>query len=241
MQDDRDHDVVVFGATGFTGRLVAEYLAEVNREAPIRLALAGRSRDRVGEARDEVAARAPAAADLPIVIADSEDPRTLDAMCRAARVVCTTVGPYAPRGAELVAACVRNRTHYCDLTGEVSFIRRMIDAHDAGARASGSRIVHATGFDSIPSDLGTWMVHDAFAQRGGQVQRVRAIVERIRGGLSGGTAASMLQYLEEMRDPAQAALLTDPYALNPEGERQGPDGPDQFGVARDPVTGSWTA
>ncbi len=238
----REHDIVLWGATGFTGGLVAEYLAGRLASTGIALALAGRDRAKLEHLRDRLARREPAAAALPLVVADSHDRASLDAMVSACRVVCTTVGPYAKHGAELVASCVEHGADYCDLTGEVQFIRAMVDRHHEAARASGARIVHCCGFDSIPSDLGTWMLQETAIERhGAPLDAVTFVLGASRGGFSGGTVASLVNVLDEARsDPAVRRVVTDPYALNPEGERQGPDGPDLAGPRFDPELGRWT-
>jgi short subunit dehydrogenase-like uncharacterized protein len=188
-----------------------------------------------------LAARFPAAAELPILIGDSLDRASLDEIAGSTKVVCTTVGPYAKYGEQLVAACAAAGTHYCDLTGEVQFIRRMIDRHDQPARASGARIVNCCGFDSVPSDLGTFMLHRAFEQRGGQLQRVRMFVGETKGGASGGTIASGLNIIDEVkRDRSVLRVLGDPYSLYPRGEPAGSDRRDQAGVGRDKDLGMWT-
>jgi short subunit dehydrogenase-like uncharacterized protein len=238
---ERPYRWVLFGATGFTGRLVAEYLlAQAPADAP--WAIAGRSRGKLEALRDELADRWPRARELPLLVADSGDRSSLDALAAAADVVATTVGPYATYGSELVGACVAAGTHYCDLTGEVHFIRRMIDAHHEAARERGARIVHCCGFDSIPSDLGTLMITDALEARGATPEAVRFYAGESRGGFSGGTIASMLALLDEAkRDREVRRILGHPYALNPEGARQGPDGSDQTGVRFDEALGMWTA
>jgi len=234
-------DVVVWGATGFTGQLVSEYLVEHYPDGTLRLGLGGRSRDKLEAVRAKLAIAHPGAAELPLLVGDSFDAASLDAIASRTRVVCTTVGPYAKYGAELVAACVRHGTSYCDLTGEVQFIRRMVDAHHDAAKKSGARIVHCCGYDSIPSDLGTLVLQDAMRERHGSAcSRVKLLAGESKGGMSGGTVASILNLLEEARrDRSVRRILADPYALNPEGERQGPDGPDPMRVRRDDDLGMW--
>lgn len=240
-QQDRDFEIVLWGATGYTGRLVAERLAGQPETAALRWALAGRDATRLTQLRAELAATAPHLRELPILVGDAGDERSLEAIVRRTRVVCTTVGPYARHGSGLVAACVRASTHYCDLAGELPWIRRMIDAHHEAARAGGTRIVHCCGFDSIPSDLGVWMLHDAMRQRGTRLQRVDAWFGESSGGFSGGSFASVLELLDEaQRDPSVQPLLEDPYALDP-APRGGPDGPDPVGIAWEPRLGCWTA
>ncbi len=236
-----EFDLVLWGATGFTGRLVAEYLLErYGADGDLRWAMGGRDHKKLEEVRSELGAGAEA---VPLVLGDARDEASLESLVRRAAVVCSTVGPYAVYGSELVAACARHGTHYCDLTGELQWMRRMIDAHQAEALASGARIVHACGFDSIPSDLGCLFVQQEMQRRYGAAAReVRLGVRSMRGSFSGGTVASLLNVLEETgRDRTVARVLADPYALNPEGERNGPDGPDQRGIAFDAVFDAWTA
>jgi short subunit dehydrogenase-like uncharacterized protein len=242
MGTDREFEIVLWGATGYTGRLVAERLATEPATRSLRWALAGRDRAKLEGVRAALAAAAPHVASLPILLGDAAEPRSLAAIAARTRVVCTTVGPYAKYGSELVAACVRAGTHTCDLTGELPWIRRMIDAHHEAARATGARIVHCCGFDSVPSDLGVWMLHDAMRASGQQLARVDAFFGESSGGVSGGTVASLLGVVEEAsRDPQVQRLLADPYALAPAPHEGGPDGPDARGVAFEPRLGRWTA
>lgn len=232
MPSARELDVVLWGATGYTGRLVADYLATAPSAEGLRWAIAGRDKAKLERVRNELG-RA-----VPILVGDANDPASLDAIARRTTVVCTTVGPYAKHGSELVAACVRAGTHSCDLTGEVPWIRRMIDAHDEGARASGARIVHCCGFDSIPSDLGVWMMHGEMRARGRQLGRVDGFFGESSGRFSGGTVASLLGVIDEARrDPETRKILGDPYSLG----GSGPDGGDARGVRWEPRLGKWTA
>lgn len=184
----------------------------------------------------------PAAADIPLVIANSKDRDSLDAMTARAEVICTTVGPYAKYGVDLVASCVEAGTDYCDLTGEVQFVRQMIDAHHERAGETGARIVHFCGFDSIPSDLGVLMVQEhALSEHGRPCDRIKFVLQRAKGGFSGGTIDSMINLFEEMgKNSSLRKLLGNPYALNPEGERKGPDGGDQVRPRYDEQVGAWT-
>jgi short subunit dehydrogenase-like uncharacterized protein len=236
------YDVVLWGATGFTGSLVAEYLVRAAAAERVRLALAGRDRSKLEALRDRLAAFEPAAAELPLIVADSHDRTSLDGMAPDAAVVCSTVGPYAVHGGELVAACVEAGADYCDLTGEVQFIRAMIDEHHLAAERSGARIVHCCGFDSIPSDLGTLMLQQtALDRHGAPLDRITFLLRASRGSFSGGTVASMVNVVVEAgRDRTIRRILTDPYALNPDGERHGPDGPDLAGPRFDRKLGRWT-
>ena len=236
---DTDFDLVIFGATGFTGRLVAEYL--LKKGTALRWALAGRSRAKLESVRAELASAHAAAKDLPLVVGDSLDPTAVDAMVRRTRVVCSTVGPYARYGGPLVAACASRGVHYCDLTGETHFIRRIIDANHAQATASGAHIVPCCGFDSIPSDLGVLMLHEHLASQGKTLAQARFRLVHMSGGASGGTIASMMGLLEDAKDPAVRRVLGDPYGLDPKGSPRGPDGSDQRGPKHDADTGRWTA
>ena len=238
---NREFDVIAWGATGFTGKLVAEYLLRrygVGRD--LRWAIAGRDETKLEELRESLGEDA---ADLPMFTADSFDAASLAELARKTRVVLTTVGPYALYGSDLVAACVEAGTDYCDLAGEVQWIRRMIDTHHERARETGAGIVHCCGFDSIPMDIGVWFLQDEAMRRHGQYCRSIAMyVKATKGALSGGTLASMANIVEESRrDRAVAKVMIAPYSLNPEGEREGPDGRDQQNVRYDEDAGAWTA
>ena len=214
MSGDRELDVVLFGATGFAGRLVAGYLAG-HAPAGVRIGLAGRSQRRLADVRTGLGAAASA---WPLLVTDSADPVSLAALARAARVVVTTVGPYRAHGLALVQACAEAGTDYADLTGEVLFIRDSIDrCHDVAA-AAGARIVHCCGFDSVPSDLGVLLLHlAARADDAGDLQDTTLVVTALRGGVSGGTLASMTGQQAEVRASAQRRkVVGDPYALSPD-------------------------
>lgn len=221
-QTAREHDIVVYGATGYTGRLVAEYLAghyTAGGDAP-RWAMAGRSAAKLAEVRDLVGAPA----DTPLIVADADDPASLAAMANSTRVVLTTVGPYQLYGEPLVAACAKAGTDYADLCGEPGWMREMIEKHDTAAKASGARICFSSGFDSIPFDLGVLMLQkEGTARFGGPAPRVRGRVRAMQGTFSGGTAASLTETMKAVaRNPKLIALLNDPFALTP-----GFEGPDQ--------------
>jgi short subunit dehydrogenase-like uncharacterized protein len=239
MRNSRELDLVLFGATGFTGRLTAEYLVTAN--PTLRWGIAGRSREKLERVRAELAAITPEAAALPILLGDSHDATAIGAIARRTRVVCSTVGPYARWGSPLIAACADAGTSYCDLTGETDWVRAMIDAHHARAVETGARIVPSCGFDSIPSDLGVLVLGEHFAGRGQRLAEARLRVLSIRGGASGGTIASGMAMAERMRDPSVRRLLADPYSLNPAGERSGPDRRERLRPQRDPATGRWLA
>lgn len=241
MSDQPQFDLVLLGATGFTGRLVAEYLLERHGAgAAFKWALAGRSQSKLESVRADLG---DGAARLPLLIADSHDRASLDALVRQTRAVCSTVGPYALFGSELVATCAASGTDYCDLTGEVPWMRQMLDAHEHTAIKSGARLVHCCGFDSIPSDLGVWFLqHQAERQFGKPMTRVRLGVQALKGKMSGGTAASMLNIIETSRsDPEIARIAKNPYALCPEEFRKGPRQPYVKGPTFDEDLDAWMA
>jgi short subunit dehydrogenase-like uncharacterized protein len=217
VDGDRELDVVLFGATGFAGRLVAGYLAG-HAPAGLRIGLAGRSQQRLAVVRADLGAAASDVAAWPLLVADSADPASLAALARAARVVVSTVGPYRGQGLALVQACAAAGTDYADLTGEVLFIRDSIDRCHEVAERTGARIVHCCGFDSVPSDLGALLLHQAAqADDAGDLTEVTLAVTALRGGLSGGTIASMMSQLDDARASAQhRRVIRDPYALSPD-------------------------
>jgi len=230
-------DVVLFGATGFTGRLVAEVLlARAQAGAGFRWALAGRSAERLAAVRQAIGAPD----DVPLLTADATDPAALADLVRQTRVVITTVGPYTRHGTALATACAEAGTDYVDLCGEPLWMAQMIRQLQAPAAASGARIVFSCGFDSVPFDLGVLFLQTEALQRFGQpLQRVQGRVQRMRGGVSGGTAASLLATLDVVDgDPAAARLLADPFALTP-GFR-GPVQPDGGGAHQDGPGGAWS-
>lgn len=207
----REFDIVVYGATGFVGKLTADYLARAVGDA--RIALAGRSQERLSAVRETLGA---AAQSWPIVEADASAPSTLDAMAARTQVVITTVGPYTRYGLPLVAACAAAGTDYADLTGEAMFVRNSIDLHHKQAADTGARIVHACGFDSVPSDLSVFALYRrAQADGAGELENTDFVVRAFRGGLSGGTIASMLEVMDTASsDPDARRQLTDPYTLS---------------------------
>jgi len=239
----REFDVIVWGASGFTGALVAEYLAQTyGVDGQLRWAIAGRNREKLQSVRHDCV---PAAQrdSLPILIADSGDAGSLADLVRRTSVICTTVGPYARYGTPLVAACAAAGTHYCDLTGEVQWMARVIPQFQQAAEASGARIVHTCGFDSVPFDMGTWFLQQQMFERHGVYARhVKGRVGRNRGTASGGTIASILNMLEEAgSDPTVRRQVADPYVLYPVGTPPGADGPDQRSAIYDADFGQWTS
>ncbi|MEM7001467.1 MAG: saccharopine dehydrogenase NADP-binding domain-containing protein, partial [Pseudomonadota bacterium] len=204
----REYDLVIWGATGFTGKLVTEYVANQYDQSNLKWAIAGRNRQKL-EGID-------GARGLNILEADAHDPAALKTLVESTRVILTTVGPYARYGNELVAACARAGTHYCDLTGETHWVRRMIQLHQDEAEQSGAIIVPSCGFDSIPSDLGTYALQKEMqARHGVAANRVTYRARDMRGGFSGGTIDSMMAMMEQAEDdPELFKIAADPYNLN---------------------------
>jgi short subunit dehydrogenase-like uncharacterized protein len=228
----REFDIIVYGATGYTGRLVAEYL---KGKTDLKWAMAGRSLSKLEEVRDLIGA----AADTDLIVADASDPATLDAMVKRTKVVLTTVGPYQLYGNELVAACVANGTDYTDLCGEPAWMRQKIDQHDAAAKASGARIVFSAGFDSIPFDLGVMMLQKHCIKTfGAPAPRVKGRVRAMKGTFSGGTAASLKATMVAAgKDPAVIGYLTNPFSLS--GDFAGPPQPAGNKPEYDESLSSW--
>jgi short subunit dehydrogenase-like uncharacterized protein len=236
--NSRDFDLILWGASGFTGRLVAEHLARVGAERQLRWAVGGRNPEKLAATLMDIGAPG-----TPVVLGDSHDPRSLADLARSTRAICSTVGPYALYGSELVSACADTGTHYCDLSGEVHWMRHMIDAHEERAIETGARIVHACGFDSIPSDLGCLFLQQRAIERYGRpCSSVKLFVRKMKGTFSGGTVASLLNALDVAKhSPDERRIMGNPYALNPAGDNIGPDERDLARPRRDPDADSWTA
>jgi short subunit dehydrogenase-like uncharacterized protein len=214
MKPSSKFDIIVYGATGFTGQLVAEYLAShYAGNADLKWAMAGRNLDKLASVRDAIGAPA----DTALITADAGDPVSLKAMIDQTRSVLTTVGPYQLYGSELVAACAASGTDYFDLCGEPVWMRQMIDKHETTAKASGARIVFSCGFDSVPFELGTFFVQEEAKRAfGAPAARVKGRVRAMRGTLSGGTAASAKATFDAVaKDLSLVAILNDPFALTP--------------------------
>ncbi|MCE3283817.1 MAG: saccharopine dehydrogenase, partial [Steroidobacteraceae bacterium] len=215
----RPHDVVAFGATSFVGQILTRYLFETfGLDGELRWAAAGRSAPRLEQVRSALGKDAGA---LELLTADASRPDDLRRLCASARVIVSTVGPYALYGEPLVQACAETGTDYCDLTGEPQWIRRMLEKHEATARRTGARIVHCCGFDSVPFDLGVHYLQAQARERYGRpCTRVKMRVRKMQGGFSGGTVASMMNLLEEVAaEPSLRRVLADHYALCPPDRR----------------------
>lgn len=234
MNPNAEFDLIVYGATGYTGRLVAEHLARnYGVGGEVTWAMAGRSQAKLEAVRDEIGAPK----DTPLVVADADDPAQLEAMVKRAKAIITTVGPYQLYGDALVAACAEAGTDYLDLSGEPNWMRKMIDAHHETAKASGARILHSCGFDSIPFEAGVWFCQEtAKARLGATVPRVKGRVRDMKGGLSGGTAASGAATMAAIqKDPSLLAIMMSPFGLTPGFE--GPPQPSGQAPEEDPDVG----
>ncbi len=235
------HDLVVFGATSFVGQLLCRYLVrQFGVGGELKWTAAGRSQNKLQRMRETFG---PGAAGLPLIAADAADETALHAMCAEARVVVSTVGPYALYGEPLVRTCAETGTDYCDLTGEVHWIRRMIERYEDAAKSSGARIVHCCGFDSIPSDLGVHFLQQAARERyGAPCPRIKMRVRSARGGASGGTVVSMMNIAKEMSgNPALRREMANPYSLVPEAIAPDVRQPSLSKVAYDPDFDRWQA
>ncbi len=234
---DREFDVIIYGSTGYTGRLVAEYLAQTYRDGSVRWAMAGRNAEKLAAVRDEIGAPA----DIPFVLADAAEPSSLAAMAERTACIITTVGPYTNYGEPLVAACTHAGTHYVDLCGEPLWMHAMIPKYQDAAKASGARIVFSCGFDSIPFDLGVFYLQDEAKKRfGAPFSRIKGRVRKMLGTFSGGTAASFGETLKAVKaDASLMPVLQDSFALTP-GFR-GPQQPMMHKPVEDEELGSWSA
>jgi len=235
------HDLIVFGATSFVGQILARYLAEqFGTQGSLKWAIAGRSEQKLAALRNSLGL---AAGKVPLVVADAADEAALRRLCESTRVVVSTVGPYALYGEPLVKVCAETGTDYCDLTGEVQWIRRMIRNYEPAARQSGARIVHCCGFDSIPSDLGVhFLEQQARRQFGAPCTTVKMRVKVMRGGISGGTVASLLNAVKEAAaSPALRKELANPYSICPEGYAPSVRQPNVKSAQYDADFESWVA
>jgi short subunit dehydrogenase-like uncharacterized protein len=229
MKSSNVFDIVVYGATGFTGQLVAEYLAaHYGNDKQLKWAMAGRSLAKLASVRDAIGA----SADTPLIVADASDVASLKAMIEQTKSVISTVGPYLLYGNDLVAACAASGTDYFDLCGETPWMRRIIDAHEATAQRSGARIIFSCGYDSLPFELGVFYCQETAKKvLGTPVSRVKGRIRAMKGTFSGGTAASGRALFEAAaRDPSLLALMRDPFALTPgfQGPKQPPGNKPMF-------------
>ncbi|MFD2177551.1 saccharopine dehydrogenase family protein [Veronia pacifica] len=234
-------DLIVFGATSFVGQILCRYLSDTfngkGQEALV-WAIAGRSRPKLEKVKDETGIK-----DLRILIADSDDKDSLDALCAEARVIASTVGPYAFYGENLVRACCESGTDYCDLTGESLWIHPMLKRYESMAKKTGARIVHACGFDSVPSDIGVYFTQQLAKKKfGNYCNQIKMRVKAIRGGASGGTVASVINHAEEVvKSPSLLKNLANPYLICPEQDCANARQSTNNLPAQDPDFNRWTA
>jgi short subunit dehydrogenase-like uncharacterized protein len=237
------YDLILWGATGVAGGLVAEYLTDQYEPETLSLAVGGRNKEKLESVAAALSRDSERWAEIPVVIGDATDPDSLRDIAGSTRVVCTTVGPYTKYGSPLVGACVENGTDYCDLTGEVNWIRETIDRYHEEAIDTGARIVHSCGFDSVPADVGTALVQ-SFAEDefDSHCEICRIYVDDVSGGVSGGTLASAAATFEAASsDPVARQTLRNPYSLAPPGERHGVDPGEQRWARMDELRSLWTA
>ncbi|WP_417532243.1 saccharopine dehydrogenase family protein [Marinobacter lipolyticus] len=235
------YDLVVFGATSFVGQILTRYLLEAYGVGKsVSWAIAGRSESKLATLKEDLGGDA---ADLPVIIADAAGEADLQAMCDQTRVIISTVGPYALYGEPLVQACVRTGTDYCDLTGEVQWIRKMVERYEEEAKSSGARIVHCCGFDSIPSDMGVWFLQQQAEQTfGAPCRDVRMRVKAAKGEFSGGTVASMINVAKEAAsDPKLRKELANPFSICPPDHRSQARQPSLKTAEYDEDFGVWLA
>ncbi len=235
---DKQFDLIIWGATGFTGQLVVEYLWQKYGQSQFRWAIAGRDAEKLDKVSAYYALKG-----IPILTADSFDLDALKRLASQTKVICSTVGPYSLYGNALLQACIEESCHYCDLTGEVPWIRKTIDRHHQQAIEKKLRIVHSCGFDCIPSDLGVKVVQQAFFKKYGYfTNHVYTRVAMLKGKLSGGTYASMNHLMAEAKkDKTIGKIIANQYALNPDSNHQGADQKDLQSIKKDKITGQWLA
>tara|TARA_B100000809_G_scaffold254903_1_gene292707 strand:+ start:89 stop:1297 length:1209 start_codon:yes stop_codon:yes gene_type:complete len=233
----KEFDIIIWGATGFTGRLVAEYIFKNYSSEKLNWAIAGRDKKKLINVRDKIADE-----NIPIIIADSFDEVSLTKMTQRTKVICSTVGPYSKYGSLLVKSCIKTNTHYCDLAGEAQWIRKIVDTYHQEAKNQKTRIVNSCGFDSIPSDIGVYFIHKNLPDINIKLDKISMRLSGFKGSLSGGTYASMNNIITEAsKDSLIRKILTNPYGLNPEGQRSGPDKRDLNKVKYDEDSKSWIA
>ena len=234
---DKKFDIIVYGATSFVGQIITRYMQAQFADGSIAWAIAGRSRSKLQQVSDAIGLSG-----VEIIVADAADEDALRKICAQTTVVMSTVGPYALYGDLLVKVCATTGTHYCDLTGEPQWIRKMQLRHEADAIKSGARIVHCCGFDSIPSDLGVhFLQRNALEQFGQTCARIEMRVVSMKGGASGGTIASMINMVKEAVSDAELRReLQDPYSLCPQNHKFSVTQPE-VKIAYDAVAGGWIA
>ena len=238
MSNTKQLDLIIWGATGFTGQLVSEYINKKYSNTALKWGIAGRNKEKASV----IAERLNIAKDR-IFIADCDDLESLIKLTSKTKVICSTVGPYAKLGTNLIEACIKTNTNYCDITGETQWIRKMINKYHSKAKENKIKIINSCGFDSIPSDMGVFYSQkNLFEKTGKYANSINMRVAGAKGGISGGTYNSLSNVLEEARvDKEVRKTLTNPYGLNPIGRQNGPDKTDLQSVIFDKVSNSWIA
>tara|TARA_B100002019_G_scaffold282487_1_gene287783 strand:- start:1609 stop:2814 length:1206 start_codon:yes stop_codon:yes gene_type:complete len=232
----RKYDLIIWGATSFTGKLVTEYLFNKYGSSKIKWAIAGRNLDKLKKIRSEVADEK-----IPMFIADSFDEESLLKFVKKTKVVCSTVGPYSLYGTKLVKLCVENNTNYCDITGEAHWIRNLIDQFHEEAKSKKIKIVNSCGFDSIPSDMGVYFIQNEIKKTyKNYANFIKMRVAGVRGGISGGTYGSINNLLKEAYSNKKIfRVLNNPYGLNPKNKMEGMDKKDLRKIIFDKESNSW--
>jgi len=242
MMNNREFDIIVWGASSFTGSLVCRYLTQnygMDETSPFRWAMAGRNLEKLEKIRGGLNFEQPK--NLQILLGDSFDIESLENITSKTHVILTTVGPYLNYGFRMIEACVQTQTHYCDLTGEIPFIHQTIEKFHDTAKSSKVKIVHSCGFDSVPSDLGVLKLQKHSLQKTGKpLNKIRLYVKKIKGGVSGGTIASMLELMNKAKDKSIRNILKDPYALYPKNIPPGPKQPNLKTIKWDTTIQKWT-
>ena len=232
----KQFDIIIWGATSFTGKLVVEYLFKKFASSKIKWAIAGRNKEKLENVRSKVADK-----NIPIFIADSFDEKSLSVIVKKSKVICSTVGPYSLYGSLLVELCVKHSTNYCDITGEAHWIRTIIDKFHKDAKKKKIKIVNSCGFDSIPSDMGVYFIQNQIKKAyKSYAKSIKMRVAGIRGGISGGTYGSMNNLLKEAyADKSVFKVLNNPYGLNPRDKMEGLDKKDLRKIIFDNESKSW--
>ena len=238
MENKKELDLIIWGATGFTGQLVCEYINKTYSSSSLRWGIAGRNKEKISDIGKNLKI-----GNDKIFIADSNDLESLIKLTSKTKVICTTVGPYAKYGTNLIEACIKTGTNYCDITGETQWIRQIIDKYHSSAIEKRIKIINSCGFDSIPSDMGVFYSQKRiFEKTGKYATKINMRVAGAKGGISGGTYNSLSNVLEEARvDKNVRKTLTNPYGLNPIDKQFGPDKPDLQKVIFDKISNSWIA
>ena len=238
MSNTQQLDLIIWGATGFTGQLVSEYINKKYSNTALKWGIAGRNKEKASV----IAKRLNIAKDR-VFIADCNNIESLIKLTSKTKVICTTVGPYAKLGTNLIDACIKTNTNYCDITGETQWIRKMIDKYHSKAKENKIKIINSCGFDSIPSDMGVFYSQKKLFEKTGEyANKINMRVAGAKGGISGGTYNSLSNVLEEARvDKEVRKTLTNPYGLNPIDKQNGPDKADLQSVIFDKVSNSWIA